>query len=98
MASPLRPREFLQNCSHSVGLGKELITSLYVDRPCGDLRLWQSVLAILKMGPVMLYWPGGGPLVAGDSAAEFPAEIAESLGQPKPVNSAEQIMEAIRQS
>ena len=77
----------------------DLITSLAVNRPCGDLRFWESVLAILKMGPVMLYWPGGGPLVGSDrEAAEFPREIAESLGQPKAVNSAREIMDAIRQS
>jgi hypothetical protein len=76
----------------------ELITSLAVNRPCGDVRFWESVLAILKMGPVMLYWPGGGPLVGGNLTAEFPAEIAESLGQPRSVDSAEEIMDAIRVS
>jgi hypothetical protein len=77
----------------------ELITSLAVNRPCGDVRFWESVLAILKMGPVMLYWPGGGPLVGTErAAAEFPAEIAESLGQPNCVGSAHEIMDAIRAS
>jgi hypothetical protein len=76
----------------------ELITSLAVNRPCGDVRFWESILAILRMGPVMLYWPGGGPLVAGAALAEFPPEIAESLGQPTAVDSAQQIMDAIRAS
>ena len=77
----------------------ELITSLAVNRPCGDVRFWESVLAILKMGPVMVYWPGGGPLVGSElAAAEFPAEIAESLGQPRSVDSAQEIMGAIRAS
>lgn len=76
----------------------ELITSLAVNRPCGDVRFWESILAILRIGPVMLYWPGGGPLVSSELAAEFPAEIAESLGQPRSVDSAQEIMDAIRAS
>jgi|SRR5208282_623029 len=77
----------------------ELITSLCVNRPCGDLRFWESALAILRMGPVILYWPGGGPVVGAESlAAEFPQEIAESLGQPRCVSSAQEIMDAIRAS
>ncbi len=78
---------------------RDLITSLGVNRPCGDVRFWESVLAILRMGPVILYWPGGGPLVGSDLvAAEFPPEIAESLGQPRCVGSAQEIMDAIRES
>ena len=77
----------------------ELITSLSVNRPCGDMRFWQSVLTILGMGPVILYWPGGGPVVAGDAmAAELPLEIVESLGQPLSVSSAQEIVDAIRAS
>jgi len=78
---------------------RDLITSLGVNRPCGDVRFWEAVLAILQMGPVILYWPGGGPLVGSDRvAAEFPPEIAESLGQPMYVRSAQEIMDAIRES
>jgi hypothetical protein len=77
----------------------ELITSLSVNRPCGDLRFWESVLAILRMGPVVLYWPGGGPVVSGDEvAADLPLEIVESLGQPLAVNSAQAIVDAIQAS
>ena len=48
---------------------------------------------------MMLYWPGGGPLVGSEEeAAEFPLELAESLGRPRAVSSAQEIMEAIRQS
>jgi hypothetical protein len=78
---------------------RELITALSVNRPCGDVRFWESVLAILRLGPVMLYWPGGGPLVGSELAArELPPEIAESLGQPSCVGSAQEIMAAIRAS
>jgi hypothetical protein len=77
----------------------ELITSLCVYRPCGEVQFWESVLAILRMGPAMLYWPGGGPVVASPMRADgFPDEIAESLGQPLCVGSAQEIMDAIRES
>jgi hypothetical protein len=29
---------------------RELITSLAVNRPCGDVRFWEAVLSILRMG------------------------------------------------
>jgi hypothetical protein len=84
---------------HPAKSNPELITSLSVNRPCGDVRFWESVLAILRMGPVILYWPGGGPLVGSESVAvELPREIAESLGQPLCVGSAQEIMDAIRAS
>jgi hypothetical protein len=77
----------------------ELITALGVSRPCGDVRFWESMLAILRMGSVILYWPGGGPLVASQLVAdELPQEITEMLGQAQCVHSARDIMDAIRES
>jgi len=77
----------------------ELVTSIAINRPCGDVRFWDSILAILRIGPVMLYWPGGGPLVSSETfATGLPAEIIEALGQPTEVNSAQQILDAIRAS
>jgi hypothetical protein len=90
------------SCTVSITPAKsnnELITSLCINRPCGDLQFWESVLTILRMGSVMLYWPGGGPLVAGQSLAdEAPLEIVEALGKPVSVNSAQEIIDAIRES
>jgi hypothetical protein len=74
----------------------ELITSLCVNRPCGEPQFWESMLTILRMGSVILYWPGGGPVVAGQaSAKELPLEIVESLGKPLSVDSAQEIIDAI---
>jgi hypothetical protein len=75
------------------------ITALCVYRPCGDIRFWDSILSILRMGPVMLYWPGGGPLIANQLAADaLPQELVDWLGQARCVQSAQQIMEAIHAS
>jgi hypothetical protein len=90
------------SCSISVTSAEsdsERITFLSLNRPCADLRFWESVLAILRMGSVILYWPGGGPLMAGGSdRADLPPEIVKSLGQPALVNSAREIIDAIRSS
>lgn len=92
----------LNSCKINVTASKsdnELITSLSANRPCGDVRFWEAVLAILRMGPVILYWPGGGPLVGNNAiAADLPPEIVESLGQARAVGTAQEIMDAIRES
>jgi hypothetical protein len=92
----------LNSCMINVTPAKsddELVTSIAINRPCGDVRFWDSILAILRIGPVMMYWPGGGPLVSSETfATGFPAEIIEALGQPTAVNSAQQILDAIRAS
>jgi hypothetical protein len=76
----------------------EEITSLCVDRPCSDLRLYEALLSILRMGSVVLYFPGEAPpLVASDSAVvDLPQDAIESLGRPKTVQSAEEILDIIR--
>jgi len=77
----------------------KMLNSLYVDRPCGDLRLWEGLLSILRMGSVVIFWPGG-PLVVADGAvvADLPRDIIESLGEPKVVNSAEALLRFVQES
>ena len=75
------------------------LSGLYVNRPCGDVRLWESVLAILKMGSVVLFWPGGPPIVTDEkSEGTLPKEMVESIGQAKVARSAEQLLEFLRES
>jgi hypothetical protein len=74
------------------------VASLYVDRPCRDLRLWDSLFAILNMGDVLLFFPGG-PLIitrAGSTAA-LPEEMTESLGAPVEVDSGEAIRKIVEE-
>ena len=78
---------------------RELITLLCVNRPCGVLPFWEAVLGVLKLGPMILFWPGGGPLAASEFvAAGLAPEMVESLGRPKCVRSAQEIIDAIRES
>ena len=75
------------------------LTFLTVDRPCGDLRLWESLFAILKMGKVAIYFPGGPPLVASEAVgASLPSDEVKSMGQPRCVQSARDILRIIRSS
>src|SRR5579859_2429236 len=45
------------------------LESFYVERPCGDVRLWEALLAVLKMGSVVMFWPGSPPVVANGAVA-----------------------------
>jgi hypothetical protein len=75
-----------------------MLNWLCVSRPCSDLRLWSALLAVMRLGSVVLYFPGGAPpLVANQWAGEqLPAEMVEALGRPRIVSSAEEILEAIK--
>ena len=77
----------------------EMLKSFYVDRPCGDLRLWEGLLAVLRMGSVVIFWPGGPPVVALEAvAAHLPEDLIDSIGQPKLVSSAEELLGLLRES
>jgi hypothetical protein len=77
-----------------------LLESLCVFRPCGDLRLWEALLAVLRLGSVVLYFPGNAPpLVASKAAGEqLPADMVEAVGQPRVVTSGKEIVEIIKQA
>ena len=66
------------------------LAGLYVDRPCGDLRLWDSLFAILNMGGVVLFFPEG-PLII----AEGRSSAGLSLGAPVQVDSGESIRKIV---
>ncbi len=72
--------------------------ALCVFRPCGDLRLWGALLAVLRLGSVVLYFPGDAPpLVASELAGkQLPAEMVEAMGQPRVVSSCDEILQIIK--
>jgi hypothetical protein len=91
----------LNSCDIDVGLlpnGSDRLTSLCVHRPCGDMRLWKSLYAILNMGSVVLFFPGGPPILAeGISPEGLPREMVDSIGEPVFVDSAEAILRILRE-
>jgi hypothetical protein len=91
--------------SHSCHIGvqgnsadPESVESLCVFRPCDHPRLWEALLATMRLAHVVLYFPGcQHPLVAAEvSTAHLPPSMAESLGVPQVVNTGGAIEEAIR--
>lgn len=76
----------------------DLLASLCVFRPCSDPRLWEALVATMRLGNVVLYFPGCRcPLVAAEATvAHLPADLTESLGRPQVVSTAEQVAEAVR--
>jgi hypothetical protein len=77
----------------------ERLSFLMVERPCRDARLWESLFAILKMGRMVLYFPGGSPLVANEAVgASLPRHEVESMGPHRRVQSAQEIVRIMRSS
>ena len=78
---------------------REMLKSLFVDRPCGDLRLWEALISVLRMGSVVIFWPGGPPVVADDAvAADLPKDMIASIGQPEFVHTAGDLLRLLRAS
>jgi hypothetical protein len=77
-----------------------LVECVCVDRPCGDMRLWDGLLEVMRMGPAALYFPGSAPpLVASEAAAaHLPPDMIESMGQPLVVRSGQEILDIIHKS
>jgi hypothetical protein len=75
------------------------LASFHVERPCGDSRFWEALLHVLQKGRIVLYFPGGPPIVAsGDVAAALPQEVVASLGPPRCVRSAAEILKILKES
>lgn len=78
---------------------KELLRGLYVDRPCGDVRLWEGLFTILQMASVVIFWPGGPPIVAHEAVIpDLPNDMIDSIGQPRLAHSAEELLRLLRES
>jgi hypothetical protein len=82
----------------AVPSNNEMLKSLFVDRPCGDPRLWESLISVLRMGSVVIFWPGGPPIVADDAAAaKLPKDMTAAIGQPRSVRSADELLRLLRE-
>jgi hypothetical protein len=83
----------------AVASDRDMLKSLYVDRPCADVRLWEGLFSVLRMGSIVIFWPGGPPAVADDAvAADLPKDMIDSIGQPKLIRSAEELLRLLRES
>lgn len=73
------------------------IHGLTVDRPCGDLRLWNALYRVMCLGPVVFYFPGSNPLRVAHEAtiAQLPADLLEAIGPPRLVSSGQELRQAV---
>jgi hypothetical protein len=92
------PYDHCEICVSALSSDPNLLEGLTVSRPCGDIRLWNALLEILRLGNVTLYVPGdAAPLVASVGAGTHtPRDMVEATGEPRVVTSSREIMEAIR--
>jgi hypothetical protein len=77
----------------------QMLNGLYVSRPCQDVRLWEGLLSILRMGTITMFWPGGPPIIVNeDTRAELPEDMIDSIGEPKVVHSATEILWLLKET
>jgi len=69
---------------------------IMISRPLHDPRLWDCVLEIMRSGNVILFFSDDTtPLYATAGApAHFPQDLIQSLGEPKLVASAQDILKS----
>jgi hypothetical protein len=74
-----------------------MVTAIAVRRACGDLRLWEALLEIMRLGHTVLYVPGDcPPLVTSPEVSDhLPSDMVQALGQPKLVATAQDILDAV---
>lgn len=84
---------FLQLLPHDVSL----VHTISIHRPCGDIRLWESLCLLLELPGTVLYYPGCDAPLARDSQAgiNMPDTMRESLGEPVIVSKALEIFQSI---
>jgi hypothetical protein len=78
---------------------EKMLKSIVVERPCGEPKLWDALISVMKMGSVVLFWTGSPPLVSdGGAASTLPQEMTNVMGPAKPVNSADEILRLLREA
>jgi hypothetical protein len=76
-----------------------MLKSFCVERPCGDARLWEALIAVLRMKQVVMFWPGGPPIVSDESvASKLPKNMTDAIGAAVPVSSAGDLLRLLRKT
>lgn len=76
----------------------EMLSGLFVNRPCSDFRLWDALFSVLSMGSVVVFWPGGPPVVAaGTSSEKLPEDMVVALGSPRIADSAADLLRLVQE-
>jgi hypothetical protein len=98
-----RARYDAQNSCHisvtALPSNKEMLKSFCVERPCGDSRLWEALITVLRMGSIVMFWPGGPPIVSDESvSSKLPHIIINALGTTRAVSSAGDLLRLLRET
>jgi hypothetical protein len=77
-----------------------LIESFSVNRPKSDIRLYDTLVSILRSANLAMYMPGDcPPLVASAKVIQhLPANMVEALGSPRVVTTGSELAECIANS
>jgi len=68
------------------------ISDFMIARPANSPELWQGLLDILRCTSGVLFWPGGGAVVANESVVQnLPESVIEAVGVPTVVHEPEEI-------
>lgn len=74
------------------------LKSLYVDRPCAHPDLWSALFFLLQLGYVVIFWPGGPPVVWNETIAkELPKDVVRCLGAPRLASSGEDLLRLLNE-
>jgi hypothetical protein len=75
------------------------LTGLMVERPCADVRLWDSILTLLRLGNGVCFWPGGSCAVGRvDTIRHLPSDMAADLGEPAVAATGAELAHAFEES
>jgi hypothetical protein len=78
---------------------KNTLKSFYIDRPCADARLWEALISVLRMGSVVMFWPGSPPIVFDLSvASKLPKDMTDGIGTARSVSTAEELLRLLRET
>lgn len=74
------------------------LIGMVIDGPGKDVRFWDAVARVLRLGNVLLHGPGQPSLLIGSAAVRqhVPAEMFEAHGEPAVVQSGEDILQSVR--
>ncbi len=70
--------------------GEAGLTDFMIDRPCADIRLYESIFQVLQGSNSAMFWPDDCPpsIARSSVARHLPADVVESMGTPRVVGSA----------
>lgn len=75
------------------------INGFMISGPCANMRLWDALTDILKLGHVVLHFEGRIALVAKPSSIRhLPEEMLEIFGHPRCVSTGQEITAAIEEA